>query len=108
MERKGARKMKLKALSITDVEQVRQWRNQQTEMLRTPFLLTIEMQSRFYSDVVCNRQSNSRYWGIWTDEKIKPSLIGMCGLENISWENRLAEISLIFNPEYTIDKYGEE
>jgi hypothetical protein len=35
-------------------------------------------------------------------------LIGMCGLENICWENRNAEISLIFNSEYSMDEYGEE
>jgi len=101
--------MKLKALSITDLEQVRQWRNSQIEMLRTPFFLTQEMQEKFYHDVICNRNSNARFWGIFAEVgNIYPSLIGMCGLENISWENRNAEISLILNPEYIMDKYGKE
>lgn len=115
--------MKLKTLSLADCEQVRLWRNQQSSMLRTPFLLTQEQQEMFYRDVICNRQANARFWGVeatvteeaWTgdlDGKTVPvehqHFVGMTGLENISWENRLAEISLIFNPKYSMDKYGEE
>lgn len=117
--------MKLKSLSLSDVEQVRQWRNEQIEMLRTPFLLTQEQQVNFYHEVICSRQANARYWGIcvdgekfslkqapdgtgFLDKEILDKFIGMCGLENISWENRLAEISLILDPEYPMDKYGEE
>ena len=125
--------MKLKVLSSSDCEQVRQWRNSQTEMLRTSFPLTQEQQIEFYRNIVCNRQANARYWGIWIEIKTRnnitavsgeckkdcnvcddcyydyiPVLIGMCGLENIQWENCLAEISLIFNPEYSMDEYGEE
>lgn len=96
--------MKLKVLSLLDVEQVRQWRNETLVSLRTPFLLTQEMQTKFYSDVVCNRQADARYWGIWEDK----ILIGMCGLENISWENRNAEISIILNPEYHGKGYGSK
>lgn len=128
--------MKLKSLSLSDVEQVRLWRNQQLEMLRTPFVLAKEQQEQFYHDVVCNRYANARYWGIWVNESIRNSVnavsdlysvckkdcgtcddcfyddilkfIGMCGIENISWENRLAEISIILDTEYSMDKYGEE
>ena len=88
--------MKLNALSLPDLEQVRQWRNEQTSMLRTPLLLTQEQQETFYWDVVSNRQSNARYWGLVQREK--DILIGMIGLENIQWENRLAEISLLLTP----------
>ena len=114
--------MKLKELSLSDVEQVRQWRNESLVSLRTPFLLTQEMQSKFYSDVVCNRQSNARYWGIVGDNNIElnkdaygntvtiqnTNLIGMCGLENISWENRNTEISIILNPECQGKGYGSK
>lgn len=114
--------MRLKALSAEDCEQVRLWRNEQLESLRTPFPLAKEQQNIFYETVICNRQANARFWGIWVNKKVtlpmqKPMedietegkiLIGMCGLENVSWENRLAEISLLFNPDYPMDKYGEE
>jgi RimJ/RimL family protein N-acetyltransferase len=113
--------MKLKALSLSDCEQVRQWRNEQLPMLRTSFPLTQQQQMNFYSDVVCNRQANSRYWGIVENDnqvlnrdvmgnlipEQNAGLIGMCGLENISLENRNAEISLIFYTKFLINKYGE-
>jgi RimJ/RimL family protein N-acetyltransferase len=59
---------------------------------------------------VCNRQANARYWGIWLSNKNTDTedFIGMCGLENISWENRNAEISIILNPEYQSKGYGNE
>jgi RimJ/RimL family protein N-acetyltransferase len=78
-------------------------------MLRTPFPLTQEQQAKFYSDVICNKQANAKYWAI--TDLYHPGcemLIGMCGLENIQWENRLAEISMVLNPEYPLEKYGEE
>ena len=118
--------MKLKALSLQDLEQVRQWRNEQSAMLRTPFLLTKEQQEQFYREVICDRQANARYWGIWANvpaevvlysdkkeiERYKNGektnlLIGMVGLENIQWENRLAEISLLLLPN-TMEEYGAE
>ncbi|MFA5323736.1 MAG: GNAT family protein [Smithella sp.] len=112
--------MKLQALSLSDLETVRLWRNENLAMLRTPFLLTLEMQADFYHNVVCNRQAYARYWAIVGDNNQywckdgngsfipgrNSMLIGMCGLENISWENRSAEISIIMDPE--IHGYGEQ
>jgi hypothetical protein len=95
--------MELKSLSLFDLEQTRKWRNEQLPILRTSFPLTFEMQVDFYKNVICNRQANARYWGIHSDDR----LIGMCGLENIQWENRLAEISFILNPECSVKEYGD-
>ena len=96
--------MELKCLSLYDMQKVRRWRNESLEMLRTSFPLTEEMQEDFYKNVVCNRQSNSKFWGIWMGSEF----VGMCGLENIQFENRLTEISLLLNPDYSLDKYGKE
>jgi RimJ/RimL family protein N-acetyltransferase len=114
--------MKLKELSLQDCEQVRIWRNECLESLRTPFPLTKEMQEQFYHEVICNRHARARYWGLWEtktpDDDLpkelvtvcKPYdyLIGMIGLENIEQENRRAEISIIINPEYKGKGYGTE
>jgi len=165
--------MKLKELTLENCEQVRQWRNECLEALRTPFPLTKEMQEQFYRDVVCNRDARARYWGVWetkmlddaaiiaqmkannavwqnasaaertrlADENLqlgfsmgwtmdsndiwnKPEdtmaneestkcksydyFIGMIGLENIEWENRRAEISIILNPKFRGKGYGEQ
>jgi hypothetical protein len=116
--------MKLKALSLSDCEQAREWRNSDLSMNRTPFLLTPEMQSKFYQEVICNRQANARYWGIWEEIKKEcdsyfPNLsrrvqeempktkttsnifIGMGEITNISLENRNGEIGLLMHSGYT-------
>jgi hypothetical protein len=119
--------MQLKILSYQDCEQVRLWRNETLAMNRTPFLLTENMQARFYNEQVCNRQANARYWGIWIDEphmelvryeyncgmkldepivmneKVPYTFVGMGEISNIQWENRLGEIGLIMHPEH-LDK----
>lgn len=116
--------MKLVPLTISYMEQIRQWRNECLESLRTPFPLTQEMQIKFYHDVICNRNANSRYWAIVLEEetthgkfnletsKFIPvrynNLIGMCGIENIEWENRIGEISLILDPKLHNKGYGKE
>ena len=85
--------LKLEALTLEDVQQARIWRNQVREVLRTPFLLTEKMQEEFYHGL--NRGSDKRYWAL----KGKSRTVGMAGLVNIEWENRIAEISLIIDPE---------
>lgn len=94
--------MKLKVLSMEDCEQVRLWRNECLYALRTPYPLTKEQQEEFYRNTVCNRDARARYWGVTTGlcEDSRDSLIGMVGIENIEWENRRGEISIIINPEW--------
>ena len=82
--------MELKAPTRQDVERVRHWRNNALETLRTPYLISEDMQSNFY-DSLQNRESRNRYWSIYDNDE----LIGFGGLTNIEWENGLAEISLI-------------
>jgi RimJ/RimL family protein N-acetyltransferase len=118
--------MKLKELTLENCEQIKQWRNECLEALRTPFLLTKEMQEQFYKDIICSRDARARYWGVWecttNDDTIRLReehygnklfcdyniFIGMVGLENIEWENRRSEISIILNPEYRGKGYGEQ
>ena len=87
--------MTIGPLTREDVELVRQWRNMDRGFLRTPYYLTEEMQQDFYDSVICDRMSAHRYYALRHDE----SLIGMGGLTTIEWENGLAEISLIIDPD---------
>lgn len=86
--------MKLEALTRENCELVRQWRNQSPAGLRTAYLLTREMQDRFYETIVCNPNTPYRYWALVENGVF----VGMGGLINIQWENRLAEISLLIDP----------
>jgi RimJ/RimL family protein N-acetyltransferase len=102
--------MKLETLTRDQCQQVRVWRNNEPEFLRTPYLLTEKMQDDFFDNVVNNRDSKHRYFALIELEENgyeklnKPQyfhrFIGMVGLTNIEWENGTAEISLIINPEY--------
>lgn len=91
--------MELRELRREDMPTIVKWRNQQQEILRTSYLLTDEMQYRFYDEVICNRNSNCRFFAVTNNVN---ELIGMAGLENIQWDNRLAEISIITNPDIFI------
>lgn len=105
--------MEFKVLSLDDCLQVAEWRNECLYALRTPYMLTEEMQEEFYKNTVCNRSARARFWGIWEEPnkgKIvnPPRLIGMAGIENIEWENSRGEISLIIDPKYHKQGYGQE
>lgn len=114
----------LNCLKKEHCEIVRIWRNENIETLRTSFFLTKEMQEDFYNNIICNRNSNHRYFGIYEYNGISreglliapeememfanDKLVGMCGITNIEWENGLGEISLIINPEETRQGYGKQ
>lgn len=96
--------MGLKPPTRAEVEQVRLWRNANLSPWRTPYPLTEEMQGDFYEQVVCNRNSNHRYWSIYSGDMF----VGFGGMTNIQWENGLAEIALHINPNCRFMGYGRE
>lgn len=89
-----------------DMEVVRRWRNEVPETLRTPFMLTEEQQERYYYDVICNRDSRTRYLGLWSDDSTNPAFLGYGGIENIEWENSRGEISVLIAPKYRGQSFG--
>lgn len=97
--------MKLDVLTMPDVEEVRKWRNLDMSGLRTPYGLTGVMQQRFYENVICNRDSNHRYWGIFNDNNC---IVAMTGLTDIQWENGIAEISLVVAPTQRSNGLGKD
>jgi len=92
--------MQLEFLTEMQCEIVRKWRNECRQALRTPYSLTEEMQRDFYRDIVCNRNALDRYWAILMEQSatMNAKFLGMGGLTNIQWQNHLAEISLIMDP----------
>ncbi len=98
--------MELRPLTEENMEQVRIWRHEVPETLRTSYMLTKEMQQDYYRNVICNRNSTTRYWGLYGDcgdlqpEKECPHFFGYGGIENISWENRNGEMSLLIAPQW--------
>ena len=110
--------MELRPLTEENMEQVRIWRHGVPECLRTPYMLTEEMQQDYYRNIICNRQSTTRYWGLHRELPAchdygitlpsKSIFTGYGGIENISWENGNGEISLLLGPEYRDKGYGKE
>ena len=110
--------MKLDVLDSWEVQEVRKWRNNELQFLRTPYRITEEMQEAFFDNVINDKDSKHRYFAIMNDvfpevtvktptkEILYSGFIGMGGLTNIEWENGTAEISLIINPDYRGKGYG--
>ena len=97
----------LTAPTYDDVQEVRAWRNADIAHLRTPFLLTEKMQSDFYYNVVCDRNSNARFWSV-RPQNTQLRLVGFVGLINIQWENGLGELSLMVSPGEQGKGFGKE
>ena len=121
--------IEFRVLSYDAAERIRQWRNADLSHLRTPHLLTEGMQERWYREVVDNRGANARWWGVCWDRReydakapihnriwYSPNttdedrfwLVGCVGLENIEWENRRAEVSLLVSPDVRKGGVGRE
>ena len=81
------------------------WRNDFRQSLRTPIMLTEEMQDDFFDKVARDRHSEDRYWEI---HEGGDKFLGLGGLTDIEWENRLAEISLFISPSEHGKGYGTQ
>lgn len=104
----------VKPPTALSLEIVREWRNEDLSSLRTPFFLTEEMQEDYYKQL-CDQKSNKRMWCFYENydpaykcKNEMENLIAFGGLENIEWENRLAEISIIVDWQYRTQGYGKE
>jgi len=98
--------LELRPLSAEDMEQVRQWRHLFMETLRTPYMLTAEQQQDYYRNVICDRRSTTRYWGFWQAFVEPVVLVGYGGIENIQWETRTGEVSILIDPQHHGKGYG--
>lgn len=85
----------------------KEWRNGYREALRTPILLTDNMQDDFFEKVSRDRKSEDRYWEIKRDQGF-PDFIGLGGLTSWEPENRIAEISLFLDPKLHRKGYGTQ
>ena len=56
--------MKLETLTREQIQQAREWRNSESQFLRTPYLITEQMQNEFFDNVINNRDSKHRYFAI--------------------------------------------
>jgi len=98
--------MRLEALERLQMDKIRMERNQIVNdgILRTPYVLTHEMQNDWYNNVICNRDSTTRYWALWVENQF----VGYGGIENIDWVNSHGEISLMIWEKFRGKGFGKE
>lgn len=94
----------LQPLTEDDALRVKDWRLTCRESLRTPYDLTDAQQRAWYQDVVCDRRSLHRFWGIWLQEPWH--FVGQAALEHITRHD--AEIGLLLDPARRGQGLGQE
>ncbi len=80
---------------------VSKWRNDARGTLRTTGFCTIDIQEKFIENL---NHSKHRYFGFYDGG----DLVAFGGLTYIQWENRIAEISLIVDPDLQKTGYGSD
>jgi len=93
--------IELRPLSREDAEQIRVWRLDFPETLRTAQMLNADQQQDWYTREIANRESHTRYFALYD-----VNLVGYGGIENIQWENRCGEISVMIAKKYHGMGYG--
>lgn len=107
--------MRLRALEADDCFPIHLWRNESKVGLRTSGPESYEQQEKWYLDL--KNKKDMRFWAIEKMDEapnITPapvahwSLIGQGGFTSISFENRIAEISLIMADGWRGKGLGEQ
>lgn len=81
--------MRLEALTLSDAQAARRWRNDRPDALRTAYPLSEAEQEAWYLD------HDGRFFAIVDDL----DLLGYGGIQHIQWESRIGELSLLMAPE---------
>lgn len=81
-----------------DMENIRQWRNAQMDVLRQNKVLTQEDQRRYYAEVVVPSFTQPEPRITLVSFLKNGECIGYGGLTNIDWQTKRAEISFLLDP----------
>ncbi len=82
-------------LRMEDIFQIKQWRNEQIDILRQNALLTDEMQKAYYENVIKPSFSNDKPDQILFSVFKNDQFIGYGGMVHIDWKNKAAELSFL-------------
>jgi RimJ/RimL family protein N-acetyltransferase len=93
--------MILDSLLVRDCGEIAAWRNEARETLRTPGFTSITKQYDWQQQL---DKTNHKYFAF----RHESNLLAVGGLTDVEWENGLAEISLIVNPENRADGVGSD
>ena len=88
----------LVAVQPNHIELIRQWRNDQMDVLRQVSVITLEQQKDYYSTHVWPEVTNSQPKNILLTFLDGDKPIGYGGIVHIAWEHRRAEVSFLLDP----------
>jgi len=88
----------------TDMELIRQWRNEQIEILRQKMPITMREQRKYFKEFIKPLFNEKKPDQILFSYLLNEELIGYGGLTNIDWESKRAEVSFILDTKRTIDE----
>ena len=85
------------AVQHEDIESIRQWRNEQMDVLRQTHAIGREEQIEYFKNNVWPEMGKDHPDKILISIKINGKLIGYGGLVNISWTNLRGELSFLID-----------
>jgi|GEM_PF-132692 len=87
-----------------DMELIRQWRNEQIEILRQKVPITVREQRRYFKEVIKPLFNEKTPNQILFSYLLDKELIGYGGLTNVDWESGRAELSFLLDSKRTGDE----
>lgn len=91
--------LSVRAVQPGHIEDIRQWRNRQMDVLRQAAVITPEQQTAYYATQVWPNMDTVQPDNILLSYEEHGSLIGYGGLVHIAWIHRRAEVSFLLSPE---------
>lgn len=88
----------LSRITLDSLLQVLDWREDIMGSLRTSTFITENEQIQFYESL--KTRTDIQLFSIWGNKNVYPGLYGVCGFVNMNLINRIAELSLVVNPEF--------
>lgn len=98
--------LEVRAVQPADIEAIRQWRNDQMDVLRQTAPISPEQQERYFAEHVWPQTMSLEPTQVLVALERAGVLIGYGGLVHISWPNRRAEVSFLLTPE--LEKNSDE
>lgn len=94
----------LVSLREQDMENIRQWRNAQMDILRQPTPLSPQEQQRYWRETVVPSFDERHPTAVLISFMYEDVCIGYGGLVHIDWPAKRAEVSFLLDPAHTIDE----
>lgn len=93
-------------LRLEDIYLIKQWRNEQIDVLRQKEPLTDAMQQRYFEHVITPTFSASKPNQILFSFLKAAKLIGYGGMVHVDWDEKQAEVSFLVETEHAQDPFS--